>query len=149
MGWWSKTKSAARTVGRGVKSQAGKIARGTAVAAAGVGGSLVPVCGPVCGFVAAAAVDELLGERIERTARRAIDKSGAAADDFVDYLRGGQKAARPSGMATTVEGIAAPTTLEGDAAADTGQVSRLVAIAAGGFAVAAVTLLVLKRTGKL
>jgi hypothetical protein len=130
MGWWSATKKAATATGRAVKRRAGQIARTSAVAAAGVGGSLIPGCGPICGVAA-------------------IDRTGAAADDFVDYLKGGGKPApRPPGMATTVSGTSVVSTVAGSADEEP-DYSLPLAIAAATITTAIVAVYTLKRTGRI
>jgi hypothetical protein len=149
MGWWSATKKAATATGRAVKRRAGQIARTSAVAAAGVGGSLIPGCGPICGVAAATLTNELLGGAIERGTRRAIDRTGAAADDFVDYLQGGGKPApRPPGMATTVSGTSVVSTVAGSADEEP-DYSLPLAIAAATITTAIVAVYTLKRTGRI
>lgn len=147
MGWWTDGKRAA---GRALKGSGAKIVRTTAVAGAGVAGSFIPFCGPVCGVAAAAAVDTLLGDPIERSAKRAIDRAGSEADDFVDSLRDGhKKGTPPPGMATTVSGNTLSTSLRGDADELPPDYSLPLAISAAALTTIVMSLYVLKKTGRL
>ena len=99
-----------RRVRNYTSENAGKIARTGAVATAGIAGSLIPGCGPICGVAAAGATDVLLGGPIERTAGRASKRtasevqawfddpeSGPAPPQLVSELSGARGTARSLG----------------------------------------------------
>jgi hypothetical protein len=154
MGWWGTTKRVAQRGWQGAKRHSGKIARESlniaAATAAGTACAVPPLTplAPACAMAAAVATDRIVGGKVERVTRRTFDKTSAMTDDFVDYLKGGAKAARPPGMPTEIKGIAATTRLEGDASAKD-PAPFLIAAGASGLAVIAITIAVLKRTGRI
>ena len=155
MGLWSKAKNAVKKAGTSLKASSGAIARDAAVAYAaiyaGAACSIPPLtpAAPACAAVAALATDKLLGDVIERKTRQAIDRSGQEADDFVSSLRQGKSSGPPpAGMARTVSGQTLTGTVKGGAKKDDGYPVALF-ITAAALATATLTLLVLRKLGRI
>lgn len=107
---------------RNVKSyttrNAGTIARTTVVATVGVVASATP-CGPVCGALAAAGTDALIGGPVERNAKRV---AAGTVDTVEDWLSGSDGAEGPQ-LVSEIGGTYSTTRSIGT---DDEQVSRFV-----------------------
>ena len=158
---WSRTKRAAigavKKTGTALKGASGEIARTTAVAAAAVGAGAVcaipPLtpAAPFCAAAAGAVTDRLLGEKIERVTRRALDRAGQEADDFVTNLRSGADGGPPPpGMVTTVTGQSLAGTVRGSASPVEG-VSYITYLVASTVTLSliTITLLALRKAGRI
>ena len=99
MGWWGRQWRRTRNY---TSENAGKVARAAAVGGAGIAGSLIPGCGPICGVAAAAAVDSAFGAPIERNVRKATDKGAREVQGWLDNPEG----PAPPGLRTTPTGVA-------------------------------------------
>lgn len=79
MGAWSFIKRQARHAASWTADHAGELARGGTTAIAGAAGTVV--CGPACGAVAAVVTDAAVGGKVERVARRGVEKPAELLED--------------------------------------------------------------------